>query len=657
MSAKRAKKTARGGERDTGGFFSAMWCVFLLLHVAASYLWPDRIWGAHHLGFLPAWFAAAWVAVAAAFLAPATGEKAGRLLERGAEKLGGRAVATVAASVFAFLLFLLFRSRNLFLGDGWLLSGIIDRGDAYDFGHAGFFTVQLYEGALALFRAVRPAVGAAAAMALVNALFGVPVLLLAPRIAAELVEERRARVVVAASILLSGGIFFFFGHVENYTPMQAAALLFLWASIRFLRGRSGVAAPTAALVLAVLLHHTAAVFAPAWFVLLLTGPRLSRNVRVLLGAAAAAAATAGALLLRRAAGVYSDGSPFLPLLEKGSHSWTFLSPDHLSFLGNLLLLLLGGALLFPFLRLPRRSAAGKGGAERRIVLFLAVSSGGGLLFPLLTDPLLGARDWDLMALSLFPLLLFLAAFCLSGRRPLSTRATSLLVGAMLLHTVPWIAVNTGRDRAVRMTLAMVARDPHYANPELRAPTALAVLLNQAGYAEEAEVYLQRSLKLKSRAVDYVNLGKSRGGSGDMEGAIAFFLRALESDSTYADAWLNLAVARVRSGDSAGAERDLRRLLRIEPDHLPGWMMLGNLLGEQGRIDETEAVFERCVELDDGDASSWEKLGILRARAGKRGPAMEAFRRAIRLDPKREQARSLLAELERMGEGDGSAPKD
>jgi len=645
MSRAGAKKAVSRAERE--GAFLPVWIVFVLLHGAAAFLLPDRIWGAHHAGFPPAWFGAAWFAAAAILLLRPAREAAGRALERGAARLaGGGAPAAAAATAAGLLCFALFRSRNLFLGDGWLLSGIVDRGDAYLFGHAGYFTVQLYKGALALLRMVRPETGGAGAMAAVNVLFGATALLLAPRIAADLAEERRSRVVIAASILLSGGILLFFGHVENYTPMQAAVLLFLWTSVRFLRGRFGLAAPTASLLLAVVLHHTAAVFVPAWFVLLFAGPRPRRGGRLLPGSAALAAAAASLFLLRRAASVYDDGSPFLPVFEKGSYSWSLLSADHLAFLGNLLLLLLGGALLLPFLRLPGKTGAKGKGGTKGLVLFLAAASGGGLLLPLLTDPLLGARDWDLMALPLFPLLLLLSALFLSGRRAPSAGTAALLVGAMLLHTVPWVAANANRDRGVRMTLAMVARDPHYANPELRAPTALAVLLNDAGYEEEAEVYLQRSLALKSRALDYVNLAKSRGAAGDFRGAIDLFGRALEEDSSYADAWFNRAVARARSGDPAGAEEDLRRLLRIEPDHLSGWKMLGDLLGRRGRMEETAAALRRCVELDDRDPVSWERLGIVLARMGKGEDAAEALRRALAIDPDRAAARSLLAELER-----------
>jgi arylsulfatase A-like enzyme/Flp pilus assembly protein TadD len=73
---------------------------------------------------------------------------------------------------------------------------------------------------------------------------------------------------------------------------------------------------------------------------------------------------------------------------------------------------------------------------------------------------------------------------------------------------------------------------------------------------------------------------------------------------------------------------------------------GMLLGGLGDFKGAVVAFERATALDPGNAMTWFNLGLARARAGARVPAAEAFRKALALRPGFEDARRMLAEVEK-----------
>lgn len=626
-------------------FLYSLFALFLLIHAAASLLFPEYVWGAHHLRYVPVPWIVAWFVFLIFLLVPrgselvaSTGARFLDFLER--RRKPGLAILFVVSS----FLFFLFRTRSLFLGDGHLLTSVIQSSKDTGIGSAGYVSLLMHRGILAVLRVVHSGTGGDVPFILTSCLAGGAALILSHEIARELTGSRRSRGLFFATLAFAGGALLYFGYVEYYPIMQVSVLLYIYLAILCLRGRCSLLLPASAILLASAMHISALALAPSWVLLLRRGERNGWRRFLPYVPVLTAAIAGGWAIYHYTEKFYRGMDAFIPFFHIGDHSYTFFSLSHLSFVLNHSFLLIGGALLLPFLRSENTRTVDAGEEERKIRLFLHATAALALLFILFLDPKLGSRDWDLMSLPQYPFLLFLAYSVLAGGKIPGRRAVVLVVGAMILHTLPWVAVQTDKDRAVRMTLAMVSRDPHYSNPAARAPKAFGVLLSRGGYDKEAGILYGRAITMKEDPQNLYNMGTNLARRGEYEEAISFLQRVIEAEPGYEEAHVNLAMALRSAGRIAQAEETLRRLLFFSPDNCNARFHLGNMLAETNR--EREAVVElvRAVECDSLRTETWANLGVCRARIGDADGARNAFRQALRLDPGNAKLKEYLATL-------------
>lgn len=540
--------------------------LFLALHVAASFAWPTWIWGAHHLQFLPRTAQLAWLFAAVLLVLPGVSLRIGDSVERLAGMIAARRWLLTTLLVGAVLLsWGSLRSRNHFLGDGYLIAGLVsgtgESGESAE-GRAGYLTILVYR---AVFHVLGnfAHVSALTTIALLNTLAGILFVWGAVQISRELVDDRMSRAVLASAVLASGGIQLFLGYVENYSLMHLALLLFVLHGIRCSRGTGRLWQPTLALAAAVALHLSAAVFVVAWLVLALRSLPASRR-RLGLGISVVFLAMLGAALLWRLESVYHGLAVFLPVLGDGSHSYSVLGRSHWTLVVNLLLLGIGGGFLLPLLDLEKTTPARGSEAIGR---FLAVCALSGGLYLLLIDPRLGSRDWDLLSLPVFPMLAWLGFKALSGRRAPDKAPAVIAIAAMALHTLPWIAVNTSVDRGARMLVAMTANDGAYRSRNSRANQLLGAVLSHAGQLAAAESVYQRATLVTGDPHSYFNLGTVLEKQGKHDEAVHWLERATAADNAYVDAWVNLATAYWNGDHTVAALSAVERAVSLDATHL------------------------------------------------------------------------------------------
>jgi hypothetical protein len=282
--------------------------LFAAVHVAAAVFFPESAWGAHHLRFTGLPVRILWGVLLLLLLVPRARRSMGKGVCRAAGFWGRGGILPAATAVLLSLAAIaLFRSRNLFLGDGYLLSGILASGEKYEPGHAGYGTFLLVRGLSHALRAAGYEAGGVVPFAILSACSGLLLLFAAGGAARELAADLVSRFAATSAVLLSGAALLFFGYVELYSPMQAFVLLYLYAGLRFLGGRSGILFPSAALAAAAALHLSAVALLPSWVFLVLSGERMKSGARTALLAGLAAVSVPIAWYMVSAVSMHGGG--------------------------------------------------------------------------------------------------------------------------------------------------------------------------------------------------------------------------------------------------------------------------------------------------------------------------------------------------------------
>ena len=138
---------------------------------------------------------------------------------------------------------------------------------------------------------------------------------------------------------------------------------------------------------------------------------------------------------------------------------------------------------------------------------------------------------------------------------------------------------------------------------------LGVLHLQQGRTAQATAVLGQAVRYRPDRSDiHNNFGNALRASGDRDGAIAAWEKALSLNGTDADAWCNLGVARIEGGD----------------------------------VQAAVAAWQRAIESDPAHADALDLLAVSQAQAGRSSDAITLWRRALAARPGHQRSRSNLA---------------
>ncbi len=133
-------------------------------------------------------------------------------------------------------------------------------------------------------------------------------------------------------------------------------------------------------------------------------------------------------------------------------------------------------------------------------------------------------------------------------------------------------------------------------------------------------------------------------SGDMEGAIEFFRRAIEIKPEYVHAYVSLGSAQLRIDQLEAAERSFRRALEFDDENALAYLGLGQTYELFGSPDEAIRYVERALELDPESADATFTLALIYAGQAEHEREFEALTRTVGIDPQNSQAYSRLADI-------------
>ena len=443
--------------------------LLLLLFAGTGYL---DLWGIYHLSIFPGAVAVGIIALAFLLVWLPTASVSW-LFDRIPRAIDGRAWSVIILAICtaaAIVLFIIGRSENLLLGDGYKRIQMMQQ--PIDFWPTEY--IDLFAHRL-LFQLVGSAelsyliTGAASGVVFLAAVFF---------FVRELKQERTTTVAAGLTILGIAQMQFFFGYVESYAIMAALSALFLLFGYRYTAGYKQLWPAVLFFVTAGIFHLSAWFFLPGMlYLLMLRGERIGNSIYKW----ACGLIIIAALALATVYYFEFEGSRiFVPITASATNPYSLFSLNHLLDIANELLLVAPLPLLLVLgvlIAKRRRNYLG-----RPETVFLTLCTLGGLLVLVAVDPILGAiRDWDLLSLYGLPLA-FLAVSLV--RTALSEKRDRCLIvtaaaAILLAHTAPWIISNTKPVSAKDLMKRAITQDVHY-TPEYYE----GYLLKQWGYYVE-----------------------------------------------------------------------------------------------------------------------------------------------------------------------------
>jgi len=515
--------------------------------------------------------------------------------------------------------FILFRQRTFFLGDGYLILDLIEKGipfrvlDNMDyvlhFQSSGLLN-QFTESDPKLIYQIGSVGSGLASLVLLVFLLG------------KLPWPSSRKVLFLGLFLFSGSSLLFFGYVESYSFLYLFLTAFLVAGLLVLENKFPLWGASVFLGLGLFFHLTAIFGLPALFVLARSAPGYSKRQRWL----ATAGPVAGLLLL--SAGIHHalgfNGRWLENEFLAGTNSRSFLAPfggpqgifslHNLVQQINLVLLVSPVSLVLLFLRTRPLLRNRKNPA----IAFLLTQAGTIAFLSLLLERKLGgARDWDLLAAHAAVMFL-LAVIPTSpgispGRadrhsRPPADLPIALALTVSFLAVVPWIAVNSSAQASVARFRSVSRGFPPYARAyayeglgqyfrdEDQPYQALAMyrkcVAARPGNARFHKLLGSMHLTLASRE-GCTATEKSR----HLEQARDSFEAALDRDPNLDSVRDNLSRILVRNRKYSLAIGHLDILLANDPRNATAWSALGYCHLQLGSPAEAITCFERALRLD------------------------------------------------------------
>lgn len=141
-------------------------------------------------------------------------------------------------------------------------------------------------------------------------------------------------------------------------------------------------------------------------------------------------------------------------------------------------------------------------------------------------------------------------------------------------------------------------------------------------------------------------------SDSLEGAEAFFRRAIAMDAGFADAWAGLAYALDLQHTYASVPADatlreampaVQQALALDPGLSLAHAVLGDLRGLTGDMQGAEAAFTRAIELNPNNAVAYHLYGTMLYSDGRVDEAIDAHGKALELNPLSATASNALAQ--------------
>jgi len=624
--------------------------LLLLLAAIARFLPGHWLWGLGHWSYWPIYLTGAFLAIGLVLTWSPVGAMLGRLLISGIDAILKRAYLTygVAPAVAAGLFWLL-RSKVHFLGDGWLLGELVNKGMGY---HGFDFIDFLAKARLYHALGLTTEAESFGLFAIISVVAGALYVMVAGFLARRLSGDPGERALIYALLILIPAVQLFFGYVECYAMLTASTLLFLGTLVLHYRGSLPAYVPAAAFGLGLLFHLDVLFLAPLVVLLVLYPPEgdsrsfWRRSLEVKTPLFAALLAVLGIYLLsgytyERFQLDFLTGREGQRLLVRLMGSHGLFSGVHWKDVANLILLLAAVPLALVVGALRRPKAAPSIAWPRELIVMGTGSVWLVLLAALLYMKLGIARDWDLLAAQ-SPVFLLTAWLWWRHRRGSGyhPQVIGMTVGLALLLTGSWIAVNANEEAALARFRAIIADQPRFARAYSH--EEIGKYYRKNGQTEKAYADYRRCVEIfPENARFHCVLGALQYQEGLMDEALETFTGAHEVDSTSTTALEMIARIHVEAGRFDTGLRYSRMMAGERGESARAAAVHGFAADRLGLTREAIAAFERAARKEPDQTPLIRHLGSLYFEVEDFAKAEGVYRELLRREPGSPAARSGL----------------
>lgn len=450
----------------------------------------------------------------------------------------------------------------------------------------------------------------------------------------------------------------FFGEGGKAPLAVLFVLLYLYYSVRFLRGNASLLGATIFFALALLSQSTCIYLLPSYILLFVFA---ARTIAYRKGIATSVALIVSAFVVVQfiAPYFYHTSPSVTHILRlsieslKGSH-WAESSYalKNLETLSNGLLLI-GPvsvlAVILLFIRSSASKARGFDRYEKNIGYFLSTNVVAALGVSTFSAWNIDqSLNWQILA-SLSPAFAVFSLwklYTLFHEKGALKRVIYLVALISVFQTFPWIAVNTHEPFAEKRLLAL----PLEAG---RNELIVAKRYFDEKEFDTAKGWCKKSIeKNPAEKEAYFLLGKIHMHDGQYIDAVGAFTKAVEIDSTSIPYRLSLAEAFIEKSWYDDAINLLNELVTEYPDSVRFWVKLGYAYNHSKHFDEAIGAYERALKLEPQNrrfktnlVSALLNKGAELQMAGKLDEAKKMYLRAIKLYPRGWRAYNNLATIE------------
>lgn len=624
-------------DRPTGSFrllYAALALVLVFL-VVGAFLPDKRVWGFNHLAFYPAPVRLiAILLVALSFVPRIARSIHGRLVDIAgflARATGRDSIRLPAVCAAAFIIFLVFQSSTLLLGDGIYTATNIELGIQQRIGIGEYAryvtpTEKIYPAtnllnyvsgytAAKLFGA-DAVTGVRVVNAAIGALFVLVILLYVRRSR----QDTTLKTLTVLTILTSGTVQLFFGYVEYYTPLALLATLYVLFAWRSLSERGDLWRAGVVLLAAVAFHVGAVLLVPSFIFVVLWATqqeRIARRLNTVVWSLAVVVLLA-LIVMSLATGLARH---FLPL-RTDDHAYGILSAAHFADMFNAVVLILPGFLVFVAMMVVgrgtgsnRKAHGERADAEAAFAWCAFVPA---VLFLLTFLPELGmARDWDLFTLAapgfLVSAFVVLKRFLDNPAAPkdLAPFAVPAVVMSLVL-TAAWIGINASPSRSVDRYKSILNYDKTHAG---YAYESLAKFYGDQNDLEQKMSATEKAYEHTQNPRYLFQMCKIYAERGDSLNAIGGLYEVLERSPDMDVARVTLVGLLNARGDAPALIRACREGIMRTPDDPFYHYFLGVALLRLGALKEGLDAFKACLARNPTEVMVNEMYQVIRDTPG------------------------------------------